>query len=447
MFDQEGTPVKLPDEPGPAAVDPAAVDPVELSDDELDKQTQALWARVHVAMGRAVALQAEINRRGLWGTWGARSPGHWLSWRTGLSTPEANRLCAVADRIDDCPGTKKALTAGELSLAKAAAITRVATDATEDTLLHYARHAPTPELEAIARAYRKVTESRDETDRHRRRYLTTFFDEHRDYIIKGRLTPDAGAVVEKALGAAHDKIPRDPEADTSARYADALVAVADTALGAMDNSSGADRYQVVVHVSDDVLRPGLCEVEPGAEIAPETARRIACDAALVEMIERDGMPPVPGRKSRIVPTRLRRALTARDRSCRWPGCTSRGHYDAHHIVFWGDGGPTVLDNLVLLCRFHHRAVHEDGFSIVASGSEFKFFSPGGWEIPAVPQSPPPNGDIGTAVSALGVDVDPERILPAQLVGEADIDLCVHCLLEDDARAARDAAPSEARASP
>jgi hypothetical protein len=158
MFDHEGTPVKPPDEPGPA-VDPAATDPAELSDDELDSQTQALWAHVHVAMGRAVALQAEINRRGLWGTWGARSPGQWLSWRAGLSGTEANRLCAVAERIDDCPGTKKALTAGELSLAKAAAITRVATDATEDTLLHYARHAPTPELEAIARAYRKVTES------------------------------------------------------------------------------------------------------------------------------------------------------------------------------------------------------------------------------------------------------------------------------------------------
>jgi hypothetical protein len=413
MFDHERIPVKPSDEPGPA-VDPAVTDPVELSDDELDSQTQALWAHVHVAMGRAVALQAEINRRGLWGTWGARSPGQWLSWRAGLSGTEANRLCAVADRIDDCPGTKKALTAGELSLAKAAAITRVATDATEDTLLHYARHAPTPELEAIARAYRKVTGSGDDTDRHRRRYLTTFFDEHSDYIIKGRLTPDAGAVVEKALGVAHDRIPWDPEAD--------------------------------------VLKPGLCEVEPGAEIAPETARRIACDAALVEMIERDGMPPVPGRKSRIVPTRLRRALTARDRSCRFPGCTARGHYDAHHIVFWGDGGPTVLDNLVLLCRFHHRVVHEDGFSIVASGSEFKFLSPDGWEIPAVPESSPATGDIGTAVSALGVDVDvnPERILPAQLVGETDVALCVDYLLSDDAEAAEQksaATPSEARASP
>jgi hypothetical protein len=94
-------------------------------------------------------------------------------------------------------------------------------------------------------------------------------------------------------------------------------------------------------------------------------------------------------------------------------------------------------------------VHEDGFSIVASGSEFKFFTPDGWEIPAVPESSPPTGDITTAVSVLGVDVDPERILPAQLVGETDVALCVDYLLSDDAEAAEQqaTAPSEARASP
>ena len=443
MFDHETKPVNGIEESAPeAGTGSAARNPGELTDDELDQEIHGLWAHIHVAMGRAVALQAEVNRRGLWSTWGAKSPGQWLSWRAGLAVAEANRLSGVADRIDDCPNTKRALDAGELSMAKAAAITRVATPATEDTLLDYARHAPTPELESIARAYRKVTESdADDTDRRRGRYLSTFFDEHSDYIITGRLPADAGAVVDKALGIAHDSLARDPEADTSARYADALVAVAEAALAARDTGSGSDRYQVVVHVSDDVLKPGLCEVEPGARISPQTARRMACDAALVEMIQRDGTPPWPGRKSRVVPARLRRALNARDRSCRWPGCTDRGRYDAHHITFWGDGGPTMPDNLVLLCRTHHRLVHEGGFSVVKAGSEFKFLSPQGREISPVPEPARVSGDIRAQVGALGVAVDPQTSLPPQFVGETDVGLCVHFLLRDESTGAA------ARASP
>ena len=428
----------------------SAADPTELSDDELDRQTHALWAHVHAAMGRAVALQAEINRRGLWNLWGAKSPGHWLSWRAGVSLREANGLCRVADRIDDCPQTKRALGAGELSLAKAAAITRVATEATEDTLLSYARHAPTPELEAITRAYRKVTEALDDDDqrRHERRFLTTFFDHNSDYVINGRLTADAGAVFEVALAAARDKIGFDPAVGGSGLNADALVAVAEAALGSIDSGSGSDRYQVVVHVADDALSSGLCEVSQGAEISPQTARRIACDAAIVEVVHEGGADPVAGRKSRAVPTRMRRALEARDRSCRWPGCTSRGHFDAHHIVFWADCGPTQLSNLVLLCRYHHHLVHEGGYKVVKDGTGLRFFAPAGWEIPPVPEPDSPRGDLETAVSGLGVDVDPDATLPAQFVGETDLDLSVHCLLQDDRATERlESASHGSRASP
>src|ERR671918_2748459 len=304
MFDHTEQEVK-----SEAVVGAAPVDPTEMSDDDLDHHMQALWAHVHVAMGRAAALQAEINRRGLWHTWGARSAGHWLSWRAGVSMREANVVCRVADRLADCPGTTKALQAGEVSLAKAAAITRVANEATEDTLLQYARYAPTPELEAIARAYHKTTEALTDEDveRHHRRYLQAYFDEGSDYIIRGRLTPEAGAVVDKALAVAFDKNATDPDADTRARYADALAIVAERALDSMDPGAGSDRYQVVVHVSEDTLSQGLCEVEPGAEITPETARRIACDAALVEMVETGGSPG-SSRKKRIVPTPMRRAL-------------------------------------------------------------------------------------------------------------------------------------------
>jgi hypothetical protein len=105
----------------------------------------------------------------------------------------ANALCRVTGRIEVCPKTAEALVTGELNLAKAAAITRVATEATEDTLLSYARHAPTPELEAITRAYRKVTETlSSDKERHERRYLTTYFDDQRDYVQRAPRTGHRG---------------------------------------------------------------------------------------------------------------------------------------------------------------------------------------------------------------------------------------------------------------
>jgi 5-methylcytosine-specific restriction endonuclease McrA len=90
-----------------------------------------------------------------------------------------------------------------------------------------------------------------------------------------------------------------------------------------------------------------------------TSQRLACDASLVHMRhDADGVLDV-GRKTRTIPLSIRRALTARDAGCRFPGCTSR-RCDAHHLTHWADGGATSVDNLVLLCRRHHRAVHEGG---------------------------------------------------------------------------------------
>jgi hypothetical protein len=130
-------------------------------------------------------------------------------------------------------------------------------------------------------------------------------------------------VVDKALAAARDEIGFDPAVGGSGLNADALVAVAEAALNAIDPGSGSDRYQVVVHVSDDALSSGLCEVFPGAEISPDTARRIACDAAIVEMVDSGDGDPVARRKARAVPARMRRALEARDRTCRRPAVRNR----------------------------------------------------------------------------------------------------------------------------
>ena len=123
-------------------------------------------------------------------------------------------------------------------------------------------------------------------------------------------------------------------------------------------NSTADRYQVIVHVSEEESH-----VEDGPHVSAETSRRIGCDCNVIRVRDgENGEPLSIGRRSRLVPPAIRRALRLRDDGCRFPGCTRRHFVDAHHIEHWSDGGETSVDNLVQLCRHHHRLVHEGGFS-------------------------------------------------------------------------------------
>jgi hypothetical protein len=130
----------------------------------------------------------------------------------------------------------------------------------------------------------------------------------------------------------------------------------------------AERYQVLLHVDAETLSEegsalGQSELEDGTRVSAETSRRLACDGSLVEIGHgKDGSVLDVGRKSRTIPPSLRRALEARDRGCRFPGCGLR-FTDAHHIRHWADGGETKLENLVLLCRHHHRLLHEEGWTV------------------------------------------------------------------------------------
>jgi HNH endonuclease len=135
-----------------------------------------------------------------------------------------------------------------------------------------------------------------------------------------------------------------------------------------------------VHADESALTAdgeGGCSLEEGSALAPETARRLACDSSIVR----------GGRKTRTLAPALRRALRARDRGCRFPGCENRRFLDAHHIQHWAKGGETTLENLLFLCRRHHRLVHEGGYSVDHQG---RFSDPWGRRLPEVP--PLPRGD-------------------------------------------------------
>jgi hypothetical protein len=169
----------------------------------------------------------------------------------------------------------------------------------------------------------------------------------------------------------------------SARRADALVRIAESFL-AHDvlESPGTDRQQIVVHVAAETLRngsAGCCGIEHGPSIPAASARRLACDASVVALVEdHDGEPLNVGRKTRMISAPLRRLLTARDQGCRFPGCSNARYIDMHHIQHWANGGETKPSNLVSLCRFHHRAVHEGGFEVrVLDDGALRFVRPDG----------------------------------------------------------------------
>jgi 5-methylcytosine-specific restriction endonuclease McrA len=116
---------------------------------------------------------------------------------------------------------------------------------------------------------------------------------------------------------------------------------------------------------------------------------------VVELLERDGEPLALGRKRRTVSPALRRALAARDRGCRFPGCDATRFVEAHHVEHWAFGGETNLSNLILLCHRHHRLVHERGYTLRDGGDgEPRFVNEYGVAIPSVPRPPPPSDRDG-----------------------------------------------------
>ncbi len=124
-----------------------------------------------------------------------------------------------------------------------------------------------------------------------------------------------------------------------------------------------------------------CNLDEEQWISPATARRLSCDASLTTVLEdENGKVLNIGRRSRTVPSRIRKALALRDTTCRFPGCTHHRHVDAHHIKHWADGGETKLDNLVTLCRYHHRLLHQGEFEIRRDEKGLRFFTETGRQI-------------------------------------------------------------------
>jgi hypothetical protein len=373
--------------------------------ERLEREIGELAAHIHAATCRWLLLVAEFDRREGWANWGAKSCADWLSWRCGVAPRAAREQARVARRLADLPLTREAFGRGELSYSKVRAISRVASVNTEPQLVMTAQHVTAAQLERLVRVYRGVVSTQVERANriHAERYVAWEWEEDGSLSLNACLSAEDGALVVKALEAARDGLRdrgRDDREDGSAKppaapsNADALASMAETLLAhGSSERAGGDRYQLVVHAEPQALRDdapdACCELENGPALPAETARRLACDASLVAITERDGRPLSVGRKTRTIPPALRRALRSRDGGCCFPGCDQRRFVDAHHLQHWAHGGETKLSNLLLLCRRHHRLVHEGGFGVSrAPGGAAAFTCPDGRAIPPIPRNRP-----------------------------------------------------------
>ena len=373
----------------------------------LDDRIGEVSAHAHAALAQVAKASAEFDAIGGWSAGGIRSFPHWLTIKTGFDMHTGAELLRVGQAMRLLPKIAAAFEAGQLSFDKVRQITTVATPATDEFLLEIAQGASGAQLARICRSLRRIAEAdapEQAEDHLSRRGIWMHWDEYGMLELVARLTPEDAAVVQAALESITGSRPvpepaddgvKDPADDRwAARKVDALVAMCEHVIagGAENLVTSTAARQVVVHVDVGVLTGeasvGRCFVEGGSPLSAGAARRIGCDAEVIGVTERDGLPIDVGRKQRMVPDRLRLALHVRDRFCRFPGCGVPAYRtEAHHHEHWALGGETNLDNLLLLCGFHHRRHHAGAYRIRKTADGFSFETDDGHMIQPLARDP------------------------------------------------------------
>lgn len=349
---------------------------------ELRETMGQLHALATAALARMLEIASVYDQRRAWAEDGAPSMAHWLTAEFGMAFDTASEMTRVARELPALPAIGEVFARGELCWDQVRAVSKMATPESDERLAEDAAKFSAGQLQRMARRARPVPDEEEE-DAHLRRSLRMRWDHRRHtFRLSGRLPEAEGAVVEKALELIASRSAVDPETGCYEPYdrrcADALVELASQKVASHPD---ADQATVVVHVDADALDggEGMAELEAGGAVSAETARRLACDARWTVVVDGpDGLPLGIGRTDRRVPKWLRRQLRFRDGCCRFPGCERKGWLAAHHIRYWTEGGPTDMDNLVLLCQFHHRVVHERGWKVEGNpNGELTFIRPDG----------------------------------------------------------------------
>ena len=437
--------------PASLDLDLARADVGTLTEQQLTDAITELSAHLNAAEYRLIELIGEWDERGTRSIAGSCTIAQWLGFQCGIDGGAAREKVRVARALRALPKLRACFARGEVSYSKIRAVTRIATPENEGLLLGYSTHATAAQMERIVRGYRsldRVADPERVLELHTPRGLSWYTDEDGMVVIHGRFPPEDGAVILKAIEQVmrrmkreeqvqdspdrvermHGKLDEEAENPAAARRADAFVQLAEAGMAADPASrDGGDRTLVVLHVPTPIVgsdskrgasenvsgtleerAANVAQFEDGTYVPDETTRRLCCDASVVVQQETaKGEVLSIGRRSRTVPHWLRRVLLQRDGGCRFPGCTRRHHLDAHHVEHWADGGETSADNLVLLCRQHHRAIHEGGWTCRKhADGEVEFVDPSGAARPETfPQKRGRCADLQRHNAARGLRID------------------------------------------
>lgn len=389
------------------------------------------WAgNIAAATAQLLGWIAEYDRREGWKSWGARSCAEWLSWKCGDSLHTAREKVRVARALEHLPAARAAFAAGELSYSKVRAITRVACVDDDAAWVDQARAATGAELDRLVSAVARSLEPDDARSAFERRRFHRGSGNGGTDHLRIDVPTDTGATIAAAVEVVATRM-IDEACSGSGRTrreviaerggldavrADALLRIAEQALAAAParaERGDVGRLQLLVdsHTLSTIAEEpddGTCTLE-GQRVDVEVARRWACDTRASLVADHDGHGCDEGRDTRVLNRRLRRALNRRDRGrCRFPGCGAGSWLHAHHIIHWGDGGHTVLANLVSLCGFHHSLVHEGGWRVAIAEGAVVWSDPEG-----TPTTVEPLAGDHTAVRA---SVESDAIRPSALEG-------------------------------
>jgi len=363
-----------------------------ISIDELDTAIVACAARINAATYEWLLLVRQFDERAGFLRWGLDNGAEWLAWRCDLSLITAKEKLRVAHALKMLPAISASFSQGELSYTKVRELTRVATPDNEQNLLDFALRTTATNVAQRCQELRLGDESSIDAAARAfsNRSLRIRRDPHRGtMMVSVELPMESGELLEKALDKARDDevLERPDPADSSwsTRQADAFLNMVTGYLSGTENDTkngrkSNDNYLVTIHVDQSALQG-----KAGRSALPiESVKRICCDSHAVVLTETEkGQPLSIGRKSRIIPRAIERAVRARDNNtCRFPGCHHHRFLQCHHVEHWSRNGETSLDNLMLLCTKHHTLVHEGGFRI---GTDFQgswiFLRPDGIAVP------------------------------------------------------------------
>lgn len=358
--------------------------------DELDQAIVNLCSRINAATYELLVLIREFEDRAGYLKWGLKDAAEWLSYRCDLGRSAAYEKVRVARALRTLPAISASFSTGELSYSKVRALTRVAGVHNEQGLLDFALRTTATRVEERCRELRfGMSDSIDVAARARaNRSLRVNRDAERGMItVTVELPIETGELLEKALDRAREEsVPESPEfveESWSTQQADAFVNLVGGYLSGTGrkDSNMNDDFLVTIHVDQAALAGG-----DGRSAVPiETAKRLCCDGHAVVLTEGErGEPLSIGRKTRIVPTAIKRALLAKHHHCcAFPGCQNGRFLHAHHIEHWSNGGETSIENLMPLCTRHHPLVHEGQFRIERDfQNHWVFVRPEGQVIPA-----------------------------------------------------------------